>query len=649
MPFFGFLGGVVLAALALIVIAGIWRCRTTGTPFSLRMLPKMTYALAALYLMLLGLMWLYFFEDRFIRVANDYSNADIGNIAREFLFEFEERNFTITLLAFLAGALLVLATRRQNSSPRESPGPRAEAPQPTQVGQIQQDQEILAVGSRQLRRVTAFNAILVFLVVLIALPSVLPWLEQRLDYIKFGSFEARLGGGRSGTISATAAQATRSHVEERQSIKTWLGYEPQLDVQMKMLTKDEGVPIDIKLFYELEEVIYAYTNIVSPMVGFVADMEETYIDGYSILAASSDVAMILEFLQENPTQPARTALVEAALLRLVRAGEQVLGTTGFGCAEFRRVVSDTGLHPPPLERISDTPDCASRAKNMIASLRRLRACLPPNWYSRDRLCNKTNSSLIDLIVADLIIYASNDRGEAMRKGLAVIQRAIRRNEYQIDRIASDNRKIDLSAIANLHIKKARIIFQMRWSARELIHSLMSAYDAISLRERDVAYIVERYGKCSDCYDHTNSQKELDRLNTAKIIVVNELFTTLNFYRLEGHRMLEVLPSWKTEEFKISLTKFAGDHIFGGSDKRLDALAAGALANLALYEVINRRAGDVDVGTCQLAEERLRVALQYWQFRSNIDDTSYDYASSQYPIVLTEKQLVLIEEVCRGDS
>ena len=191
MPFFGFLGGVVLTALVVVLLSENRRCRTAGRSLDWMLLPWTAYALVALYVALFFIMWAYYFDGDLARMQAEFPNADLNHVVRGYLFQLERGDFIITLLAFLAGVLIIvvlLKSRRaedDQAAPPDPKTPQNDAKAPDQGG-------VGSVAMRQMRRITALNSLLVFVLFLFTLPALLPWVERRLSIVKFGDFEAHL-------------------------------------------------------------------------------------------------------------------------------------------------------------------------------------------------------------------------------------------------------------------------------------------------------------------------------------------------------------------------------------------------------------------------------------------------------------------------
>ncbi len=190
MPFFGFLGGVVLAALVLVLLSESRRSRAARRGFDLLLLPWPAYALATAYAALFVLMWAYYFDGDFTRMKADLPDAELFHILRGFLFQLESGDFIITLLAFLCGGLAVVALARAGRGGGDNP--KDQAAQPQGAGAEGDQGGLGAAALRQLRRITALNTLLVFALFLFTLPALLPWIERRLSIVKLGDFEAHL-------------------------------------------------------------------------------------------------------------------------------------------------------------------------------------------------------------------------------------------------------------------------------------------------------------------------------------------------------------------------------------------------------------------------------------------------------------------------
>lgn len=190
MPFFGFLGGVVLAALVLVLLSESRRSRAARRGFDLLLLPWPAYALATAYAALFVVMWAYYFDGDFTRMKADLPDAELFHILRGFLFQLESGDFIITLLAFLCGGLAVVALARAGRGGGDNP--KDQAAQPQGAGAEGDQGGLGAAALRQLRRITALNTLLVFALFLFTLPALLPWIERRLSIVKLGDFEAHL-------------------------------------------------------------------------------------------------------------------------------------------------------------------------------------------------------------------------------------------------------------------------------------------------------------------------------------------------------------------------------------------------------------------------------------------------------------------------
>lgn len=191
MPFFGFLGGVVLAALFVVLLAENKRCRAAGRSLDWMLLPWTAYALIALYAALFFIMWAYYFEGDLTRMLVELPGADIHHLVRGYLFQLERGDFIITLLALLAGGLIIVVLSKSRRAADDQTAPPD--PKPLQNDGKAPDQGGVGSGAmRQLRRITALNSLLVFVLFLFTLPALLPWVERRLSIVKFGNFEAHL-------------------------------------------------------------------------------------------------------------------------------------------------------------------------------------------------------------------------------------------------------------------------------------------------------------------------------------------------------------------------------------------------------------------------------------------------------------------------
>jgi uncharacterized membrane protein len=194
MPFFGFFGGFVLATLVLVVVADR-RIKPPGQRLNLATLPRIAFLLFAAYAALFAIMWMYFFANVLGQVQDDYPAASYALIFRSFFRQMERWDFIVTLLAFIAGGLLVLAADRAAGSGNRlglmvapgAPNHLQAPPDPPPDGD-----GVVAASLRQLKRITALNLLLVFALILVTMPALLPWVERRLDVVKLGSFEARL-------------------------------------------------------------------------------------------------------------------------------------------------------------------------------------------------------------------------------------------------------------------------------------------------------------------------------------------------------------------------------------------------------------------------------------------------------------------------
>ena len=191
MPFFGFLGGVVLATLCVVLLSENRRCRAAGRSLDWMLLPWTAYALVALYVALFFIMWAYYFDGDLARMQAEYPNADLNYVVRGYLFQLERGDFIITLLAFLAGALIIVVLSKSRRAADDQAAPPDPKP-PQNDGKAPDQGGVGSVAIRQMRRITALNSLLVFVLFLFTLPALLPWVERRLSIVKLGDFEAHL-------------------------------------------------------------------------------------------------------------------------------------------------------------------------------------------------------------------------------------------------------------------------------------------------------------------------------------------------------------------------------------------------------------------------------------------------------------------------
>lgn len=190
MPFFGFLGGVVLAAFILVLLSESTRCRAAGRSLDWLRLPWPAYGLASAYAALFVAMWAYYFDGDLTRMKAELPDAEPFHILRGYLFQLESGDFIITLLAFLCGGLAVAALARAGRGSGDNR--KDQAAQPQGAGAEGDQDGLGSAALRQLRRITALNTLLVFALFLFTLPALLPWIERRLSIVKLGDFEAHL-------------------------------------------------------------------------------------------------------------------------------------------------------------------------------------------------------------------------------------------------------------------------------------------------------------------------------------------------------------------------------------------------------------------------------------------------------------------------
>jgi hypothetical protein len=190
MPFFGFLGGAVLATLVVVLLAEQRRRRAVGRSLDWLQLPWPAYALALAYAALFVAMWAYYFDGDFTRMKADLPDAELFHILRGYLFQFESGDFVVTLLAFLCGGLAIAVLARSGNVRGGTAA--ADGAMPKAANAESGLDGIGTAALRQMRRITALNTLLVFALFLFTLPALLPWIEQRLSVVKLGEFEAHL-------------------------------------------------------------------------------------------------------------------------------------------------------------------------------------------------------------------------------------------------------------------------------------------------------------------------------------------------------------------------------------------------------------------------------------------------------------------------
>ena len=189
MAFIGFLGGLVAALLIQAIYASREEIAGKLNAYDILGLPRRVYWLGLAYGVLLFILWFAFFHDEWNRIVSDDPNAGYVRIGRGLLARTETWDFIVTLLAFLAGILTVLAARHAAAGTGGSTDP---APQPSDDAgdKAAASRGVVAEWVAQLKRVTALNLLLSFALVLIAMQAFLPWVERRLETVKIGSVEA---------------------------------------------------------------------------------------------------------------------------------------------------------------------------------------------------------------------------------------------------------------------------------------------------------------------------------------------------------------------------------------------------------------------------------------------------------------------------
>lgn len=319
MPFFGFLGGITLATLVLIVVADRRRV-APGRRFDLKTLPPAAYLLLAAYLALFAIMWMYFFASVLSQVLEDYPGAHPSLIFRSFLIQMEHWDFIVTLLAFIAGGLLILAMDRaagSGSKIRPTPAigtsisPTATSDPPSEADGV------VAASLRQLKRITALNLLLVFALTLVTMPALLPWVERRLDVVKLGSFEARLAPLAENT-RRTSTPDTPSLATSR-NMSNYLHISDSIDRVLKVLaaapevagdSRDKASATDLRQSYELAQFFFD-EEIVPRVVRMLCMSEVAGVGIQDVPGARESASALLTALQEAKTRGAPNDLHQA--------------------------------------------------------------------------------------------------------------------------------------------------------------------------------------------------------------------------------------------------------------------------------------------------------------------------------------------------
>jgi hypothetical protein len=319
MPFFGFLGGIVLASLVIIVVAN--RSSTPpGRRLNLTTLPPAAFLLFAAYVVLFAIMWMYFFASVLGQVLEDYPGAHASVIFRSFLTQMERWDFIVTLLAFIAGGLLVLATdRAAGSGGKFGPNPATPTPIPPPASEKlpPEAEGVVAASLRQLKRITALNLLLVFALILVTMPALLPWVERRLDVVKLGSFEARLAplaeNTRKTSTPDTPALATAN------DLKNYLRVTDSIDRAIRVLeaapevagdSREKTSVADLRRNYELTRFFFAEE--IVPRVARLLCMSKIAGVGISDVPGTKESASaLLSALRDGKTRGAPNDLRRA--------------------------------------------------------------------------------------------------------------------------------------------------------------------------------------------------------------------------------------------------------------------------------------------------------------------------------------------------